>query len=146
MKIYLDTCCLNRPFDDQSQKRIHIESEAIILILIEIYKGKWKWIGSEILEIEVEQSTNIERKNYLRNILIYTHKSVIVKDIDVIRGKQLEQVGFKSFDAMHIACGERGNADIFLTTDDKLLNLAEKKKEQLHIEVKNPLTWLIEVL
>lgn len=147
MKIYLDTCCLNRPFDDQSQKRIHIESEAIILILIEVYKKKWKWIGSEILEIEIEQIPNIERKNYLKNILRYAHKSVIVKYIDIERGKQLEQIGFKSFDAMHIACAERGKANIFLTTDDKLLKLAEKTKDQLHIAVvRNPLTWLIEVL
>jgi predicted nucleic acid-binding protein len=146
MKIYLDTCCLNRPFDDQSQKRIHIESEAIILILIEVYKRKWEWIGSEILEIEIEQIANIERKNYLKNILRYAQKSVIVRDIDIERGKQLEQFGFKSFDAMHIACAERGKTDIFLTTDDKLLKLYEKTKDQLRIVVKNPLAWLIEVL
>ena len=30
MKIYLDVCCLNRPFDDQTQDRIHLESEAVV--------------------------------------------------------------------------------------------------------------------
>ena len=34
MAIYLDTCCLNRPFDDQTQDRIRLEAEAVILILI----------------------------------------------------------------------------------------------------------------
>jgi hypothetical protein len=29
MKIYLDNCCLNRPFDDQANLRIRLESEAI---------------------------------------------------------------------------------------------------------------------
>jgi len=33
MLVYLDVCCLNRPFDDQSQDRIHLESEAVLLIL-----------------------------------------------------------------------------------------------------------------
>ncbi len=33
MKIYLDNCCYNRPFDDQTQDRIHIESEAVLVIL-----------------------------------------------------------------------------------------------------------------
>ena len=33
MKIYLDACCLNRPFDDQSQDRVRLEAEAILLIL-----------------------------------------------------------------------------------------------------------------
>ena len=32
MKIYLDNCCFNRPFDDQTQERIHLESEAILMI------------------------------------------------------------------------------------------------------------------
>jgi len=35
---------------------------------------------------------------------------------------------------------------IFLTTDDKLLKLTEKNKDQLRIVVRNPLNWLIEVL
>ena len=28
MKIYLDVCCLNRPFDDHGQAKIYLESEA----------------------------------------------------------------------------------------------------------------------
>lgn len=26
MTVYLDNCCYNRPFDDQTQERIHLES------------------------------------------------------------------------------------------------------------------------
>ncbi len=33
MKIYLDVCCLNRPFDDQTQDRIHLEAETILTIM-----------------------------------------------------------------------------------------------------------------
>jgi len=33
MKIYLDACCLSRPFDDQSQQKIYLESQAILFIL-----------------------------------------------------------------------------------------------------------------
>jgi len=36
MRIYLDVCCLNRPFDDQTQERIHLESEAVLIILSNI--------------------------------------------------------------------------------------------------------------
>lgn len=28
MRVYLDNCCYNRPFDDQNQLRIRIEAEA----------------------------------------------------------------------------------------------------------------------
>jgi len=27
-RVYLDLCCLNRPFDDQTQERIRLETEA----------------------------------------------------------------------------------------------------------------------
>ncbi|WP_404357416.1 hypothetical protein [Methylotuvimicrobium sp. KM1] len=32
MKIYLDMCCFNRPYDDQTQSRIRIETESKIVI------------------------------------------------------------------------------------------------------------------
>ena len=59
--------------------------------------------------------------------------------------KQLE-VGFKSFDAMHIACAESEKADVFLTTDDKLLKLAKRNKNKLNVDIANPVLWLTERL
>ncbi len=53
-KIYLDTCCLNRPFDDQTQERIRLESEAVLAIISRIEKGEWDWIGSDVLMDEIE--------------------------------------------------------------------------------------------
>ena len=53
MKIYLDACCLNRPFDDQRQPRIRLEAEAISLILQNFHQRKWEWIGSDILVYEL---------------------------------------------------------------------------------------------
>ena len=41
MKIYLDNCCFNRPFDDQSQVKIHIEAQAKLDIKKKIKKGKY---------------------------------------------------------------------------------------------------------
>ncbi len=32
-RIYLDVCALNRPLDDQSQMRIRLETDAVLLIL-----------------------------------------------------------------------------------------------------------------
>ena len=29
MRIYMDNCCINRPFDDQSNLRVHLEGEVI---------------------------------------------------------------------------------------------------------------------
>ena len=35
MKLYLDVCCLKRPFDDQTQPRIRMETEAVLSLLAE---------------------------------------------------------------------------------------------------------------
>lgn len=146
MKVYLDACCLNRPFDDQSQDRIRLESEAIIIILNLLYKGEWKWIGSEALEIEIENNPNIENRNYVKRIANFVHKNRKIQNKELIRAKQLEEVGFKSFDAMHIACAESEKVDVFLTTDDKLLKLAKRNKNTLNIDIANPVLWLTERL
>lgn len=42
LQIYLDVCCLNRPFDDQRQDRVRLESEAILLILAHCEAGGWQ--------------------------------------------------------------------------------------------------------
>jgi len=43
MRIYMDVCCLTRPFDDQSQERIKLESESVLMILhrCELECGRW---------------------------------------------------------------------------------------------------------
>lgn len=52
MKIYLDNCCFNRPFDDQSQIRIRLESEAKLKIQEEIQAGNFKMVWSYIIDHE----------------------------------------------------------------------------------------------
>ena len=49
-KIYLDVCCLNRPFDDQTQGRIHLEAESILTILSLCEMRNWRLLNSEIIE------------------------------------------------------------------------------------------------
>ncbi|UKO99081.1 hypothetical protein [Nostoc sp. UHCC 0870] len=46
--IYLDVCCLNRPFDDQTQERILLETEAVRIILAHCQIGEWQLLGSKL--------------------------------------------------------------------------------------------------
>jgi hypothetical protein len=39
MRVYLDACCLNRPFDDRSQDRIRLEAEAVLAIIERVETG-----------------------------------------------------------------------------------------------------------
>jgi hypothetical protein len=63
--IYLDVCCLNRPFDDQTQERIFLEAEAIRLILAHCQNGEWQLLGSEVMDDELEQTPDGERKRQM---------------------------------------------------------------------------------
>ena len=62
MIIYLDNCCYNRPFDDQTQERIHLESEAILTILKMGQMKKVIIVGSEILELEINRMLDENKK------------------------------------------------------------------------------------
>ncbi len=66
MKIYLDICCFNRPFDDQSQLRIRLESEAKLKIQTDIQAGNFDLVWSYILEGENEANPFEERKRAIR--------------------------------------------------------------------------------
>ena len=55
MKIYMDACCLNRPFDDQSQDRVRIEAEAVLSILDYCASGEWELASSKALDFELAQ-------------------------------------------------------------------------------------------
>lgn len=121
MRIYLDVCCLNRPFDDQTQDRIHLEAEAVLTILKYIEKKRWSMINSDAILYEVNKIPDPERKTKVQFTLFNAKDYVQINEQILRRAKQIQQLGVKSFDALHIACAEASQADIFLTTDDKLL-------------------------
>ena len=139
-------CCLNRPFDDQTQDRIHLESEAILSILNYGQALNWDIICSEVIDIEIFKMPDNEKKLKV-GILASMHQSYITVDRGIeVRAVKLEESGFKSFDALHIACAEKGDADILLTTDDGLLRKAAQRVSNLKVEIRNPLEWVTEVI
>jgi predicted nucleic acid-binding protein len=145
MKIYFDACCINRPFDDQSQGRIRLESEAVLMALSRITQDQWQWLGSPALTAEIKQISDTIKKQRLLLLLQSVNETISINNETVLRTKELELLGFQSFDALHLACAEQGQADVFLTTDDKLLNRANRLGEQIKVQVKNPLQWIQEV-
>jgi len=65
MKVYFDVCCLNRPFDDQSQGRIHLEAEAVLTVLKYVDSGDWISVSSDTIVYEINNTEDIERRNRL---------------------------------------------------------------------------------
>ena len=140
--IYLDTCCLSRLFDVQIHPRVRREALAIRRILDQIRAGYWHWISSEALVEEVEPAPDPEQRSQIMDWLTIAHQTVTVGSPEILRGKQLETLGFKELDALHIACAESGTADVFLTTDDRLLGRAKRNSSNLYVQVENPYVWL----
>lgn len=145
--VYLDACCLNRPFDDHSQPRVRLEAEAVLLTVALLIdrSADLEWLGSEVLSFELTQMPDLDRLARVR-LLASGIRRVVRLDAEVVaRGKSLEAAGFKPYDALHVACAERGGAGVLLTTDDRLLRLGRRLGEQLAVRVANPLEWLTEV-
>ena len=146
MKIYLDACCLNRPFDDQRQARVRLEAEAISLILQKLHQREWEWIGSDVLVYELGQTEDVERKERLLLLAGQSHQVVAMTEKILTQAEKLVASGFDTYDAIHLASAENAKVDVFLTTDDNMQKIASRNKKMFSFVVVNPVTWLEEVL
>lgn len=144
-RIYLDVCCLNRPFDDWSQPRIRLEAEAILAIIDQCQASSWSLISSTALETEISRTPDPTKKQrVLDSLSLANHRVIVTEDI-LNRAKTLQNLSLKSFDALHIACAEAANADVFLTTDDRLLRKAKASQSILNVLAASPITWFMTV-
>ena len=145
-KIYLDVCCLNRPFDNQTHPRIRLESEAVMTIIDWCQSGDWKMINSSAIIAELNQTPSIERLQNTKKLLAVAKIKVITSSSVEERAVELQKMGFSGYDATHIASAERSQADIFLTTDDRLIKKARKNSQSITVNINNPVQWLAEVI
>lgn len=145
MKLYLDVSCLNRPFDDQSQARIRIETAAVTLILERIDAGRWRAVSSDMAMIEIDAIADVDRQNRLLVLLPESHSIMELDEAVFRRAAELEAFGFKPADAVHLAAAERTKADVLLSCDDRLCRLAKRRRRDLRVKVANPVDWLREV-
>ena len=145
MIIYLDNCCYNRPFDDQTQERIHLESEVILAVLKMGQIKQAVIAGSDILELEMRRMKDENKK---RKVLdLYRVAGMHIQYTEKIKSRSAEIISvskIRVFDSLHIASAEEAKADVFLTTDDKLEKMAEKL--ELGTRVVNPLRFAWEVI
>lgn len=141
MLIYLDTCCLNRPFDDQSQPRIQLETSAILAILQQVASGEVEIANSSVIQFEIHRITDQTRRNGILHLLSFATSFQPLTQAIEQRGILLNGLGFKHLDALHLAAAECLEADALLTTDDQFLRLADRHSNHLTIPVINPLQF-----
>jgi hypothetical protein len=136
MRVSLDNCSLNRPFDDQNQMRVRLESEAKLYVQDKIKKNEIELVWSYILDIKNDQNPFEEKRKAINNwkklaIIDVEETAILLK-----RAKIFVPYGIKAKDQLHVSAAIEGKAEYFVSTDDKLLkNLSVL--EEIHLV--NPL-------
>lgn len=121
MRIYLDCCCLQRPLDDQTQPRIKVEAEAVLVILAAVQAGDVVLLNSEALEYEIARIPNARRRNEVLAMLALAKERLKLTKESVTLAESLESVGIMAMDALHLSLASTAKADFFCTCDDSLL-------------------------
>jgi len=89
---------------------------------------------------------NLRRASCFHNLNGYAYRTVALADAAIARAQELKAMGFRTYDALHLACAEQATVDVFLTTDDRVRRIATRHTAQLKVRVANPLEWLLEVI
>ncbi len=143
MKLYLDNCCFNRPFDDQSQIRIRLETEAKLKIQEEIITGRFKLVWSYILDYENERNPFQERKLRIKRWKGYAIEDVEENSKIIKIAKELNQNGFHKMDSLHLACAIIAKCEYFLTTDDQILKRSGLLND---VKINDPIGFIKEIM
>lgn len=125
MRIYFDSCCLQRPLDNQTQPRIRVESEAVLVLLNEVQVGNINLLNSEALEYEMNRIPDKIRCNEIMAVLGLAKERLELTDTIFLFAESLEAKGIDPMDAVHLAFASIAKADFFATCDDKLLKKAQ---------------------
>jgi predicted nucleic acid-binding protein len=116
------------------------------LILQHIASGEWLGIRSDVLDYEVRQIPDSLRRACVEQLVTGLRQYVSLESKDIARAKELAASGLSPIDALHVACAERSQVDVFLTTDDQLLRCATQPASRVRVRVENPVQWLREVM
>ncbi len=115
-KIYLDNCCYNRPFDDQTQIKIHLETQAKLCIQAQIRDGKYSLVWSYILDYENGQNPYVERRQAITPWKNLASEFADRESEQILSfAEALGHKGIKPFDALHIACAVSVGCKYFIT-------------------------------
>jgi len=141
LRIYLDNCCFNRPYDDQSQLRISLETQAKLHIQGLIVSDQFELTSSYMLDYECSRNPHEMRRTTIRsfldkNTVVYLDEADYKEQVDEL-AKEITATGVKSADAIHTACAILANCDYLLTTDDRLLKYKSER-----IEIIDPIEFI----
>jgi hypothetical protein len=141
MKLYLDTSVYNRPFDDQFQPRIWLETMSFFMILQLIETGQASLVVSSAVAFENSKNPFPERQMWVARCLKLSEQNLVLNSAIKERGLELEKQGIRPLDALHLTCAEYGRVEYFLTCDDKIIKHYKGKK----VKAVNPVEFILKI-
>jgi len=142
MRVYLDNCCFNRPFDDQSSLTIRLETEAKLYIQEKIAAGHLSLGWSYVLDFENKANPFLERRVEIQRWNELADSFADETDEILSKMDELTSIGLKPIDALHIACAVALECDYFLTVDKGIL---KKTAGISQIKIANPMNLISEL-
>ena len=124
LRIYLDNCCYNRPFDDLAQAKIKDEAEAKIFIQTLIKNKSLVLYSSFMLLYEINDNPFVNKKEHISKF-VHEYSSVHVgegrkEDIKPI-SEEILRTGVKEKDAIHLSCSIIAECDYFIPINAKVI-------------------------
>jgi len=139
--VYLDNCCFNRPYDDQEQQKILLETEAKLKIQQKIIESEIELVWSYMLDFENSENPNEIIRSAISEWKSYSSCVIVESEQLLIKAEEIESHGIGGKDAVHIACAIEGKASLFFTTDNEIITRGKNIKE---IKILNPVQFFIE--
>ena len=140
LKIYLDNCCYNRPFDNQKDTIIFMETLAKLEIQSLVKYKAIELVYSSISIQEISDSPFEENRNLIYEFINNNAKYYVSKDNNetaIALTEKIMETGIKLKDASHTACAIVAKCDYLITTDKRLLKYKDNR-----IKIVNPINFL----
>ena len=132
MRIYLDNCCYNRPYDDQLQMRIHLDTEAKLHIQDMVKNNELELVTSYMLDYENAKNRFWHKRQAISVFMNENEAYYVSQDRNeeaIQIAEEIKKTGVKNADALHVACAILAKSNYFITTDDRLLKYRSEKVE-----------------
>jgi len=141
-KVYFDSCCYVRPWDNQKIARHVAETIAILTAIEALHIAGHAIVGSMAISFELGNNPNVAQRIAIMRFYADTvDETVNLTSADFGRALSLQGEGVGAMDSQHLVAAEVAGASYLLTVDDDFERIVTKKNLS-KVNVINPLTYL----
>ncbi len=124
IRVYLDNCAYNRPYDDQSQPKIELETQAKLKIQRMIKAHQIELASSYMSLYECGENPDTSKAelitkfiNHQSSVFVSLRNQAAIEE----KAREIMETGIKFKDACHIASAIMAKADYLISTDIRML-------------------------